>query len=152
MPTWLCSACLTRALTLELPGKGYTHVSGAHQTDDGSHNTLVTSTVEGLNLLDVVTADRIVARNVMFFRQSLEHSIWGPLGFSIMAEECKVGLTRGDLGSNPWIHSFASGLTLRAGGFPQVFLLFAWGGNEGTHTIANVNTSLLGGSGRPSLF
>ena len=53
--------------------KGITHVSGADQEerfvgDDGkekvivSHNTLVTSTVEGLNLLDVVTADRIVAR------------------------------------------------------------------------------------------
>jgi hypothetical protein len=42
--------------------KGYTHVSGAHQADDGSNNTLVTSTVEGLNLFDVVTADRIVAR------------------------------------------------------------------------------------------
>ena len=95
---------------------------------------------------------RFRAPNVMFFRQNLEHSIWGPLGFSIMAEEGKVGLKRGDLGSNPWIHSFASGLTLRAGGFPQVFLLFAWGGNEGTHTIANVNTSLLGGSARPSLF
>jgi len=35
---------------------------------------------------------------------------------------------------------------------PQVFLLFSWGGNEGTHTIANVNPSLLGGGGRPSLF
>jgi hypothetical protein len=42
--------------------KGYTHVSGAHQGEDDSHNTLVTSTVEGLNLFDVVTADRIVAR------------------------------------------------------------------------------------------
>src|SRR5215472_2739782 len=42
--------------------KGYTHVSGSHQADDGSHNTLVTSTVEGLNLLDIVTADRITAR------------------------------------------------------------------------------------------
>jgi len=42
--------------------KGYTHVSGGHQADDDSHNTLVTSTVEGLNLLDIVTADRIVAR------------------------------------------------------------------------------------------
>ena len=41
--------------------KGYTHVSGAEEAD-GSHNTLVTATVEGLNLLDVVTADRIVAR------------------------------------------------------------------------------------------
>jgi len=95
---------------------------------------------------------RFRAPNVMFFRQSAEHSIWGPLGISIMAEEGKVGLRRGDLGSNPWLHSFASGLTLRAGGFPQVFLLFAWGGKEGTHTIANVNTSLLGGSGRPSLY
>ena len=95
---------------------------------------------------------RFRAPNVMFFHQGLEHSIWGPFGFSIMAEEGKVGLGRGDLGSNSWIHSFASGLTLRAGGFPQVFLLFAWGGNEGTHTIANMNTSLLGGSGRPSLY
>lgn len=53
--------------------KGITHVSGADQEErirdaNGrekvvlSHNTLVTSTVEGLNLLDVVTADRIVAR------------------------------------------------------------------------------------------
>ena len=42
--------------------KGYTHVSGAHQADDDSNNTLVTSSIEGLNILDVVTADRIVAR------------------------------------------------------------------------------------------
>ena len=42
--------------------KGYTHVSGAHQADDDSNNTLVTATIEGLNLLDVITADRVVAR------------------------------------------------------------------------------------------
>jgi hypothetical protein len=96
---------------------------------------------------------RFRAPNVMFFRQSFEHSVWNlPLGVAFMADEGKVGLTRGDLGSNPWVHSFSAGLTLRAGGFPQVFLLFAWGGKEGTHTIANVNTSLLGGGGRPSLF
>jgi hypothetical protein len=40
----------------------HTHVSGAFQAEDGSNNTLVTSTVEGLNLMDVVTADRLVAR------------------------------------------------------------------------------------------
>ena len=95
---------------------------------------------------------RFRAPNVMFFEQSFEHSIWGPLGFSFAVDEGKVGLTRGDLGSNPWVHSLSAGLTLRAGGFPQVFLMFAWGGNEGTHTIANMNTSLLGGSARPSLF
>jgi hypothetical protein len=42
--------------------KGYTHVSGAHQADDESHNTLVTATLEGLNVMDVLTADSIVAR------------------------------------------------------------------------------------------
>ena len=45
--------------------KGYTHVSGAPLREDDktrTHNTLVTASIEGLNLLDVVTADRIVAR------------------------------------------------------------------------------------------
>src|SRR5256885_5731632 len=43
---------------------GYTHVSGSEQKDDDNlfHTTLVTSVVEGFNLLDAVTADRIVAR------------------------------------------------------------------------------------------
>jgi hypothetical protein len=96
---------------------------------------------------------RFRAPNVMLIRESFEHSIWKwPVGFAFMADEGKVALTRGNLGSSPWFHSFSTGLTLRAGGFPQVFLLFAWGGNEGTHTIAQVNTSLLGGSARPSLF
>ena len=44
--------------------RGYTHVSGSPQEVDGvtHHTTLVTAVVEGLNLLDIVTADRIVAR------------------------------------------------------------------------------------------
>lgn len=95
---------------------------------------------------------RFRAPNVMLLRQSFEHSIWGPLGFALSADEGKVALHGGDIGSNPWIHSFSTGLTLRAGGFPQVYLLFSWGGNEGTHTIASMNTTLLGGSTRPSLF
>jgi hypothetical protein len=108
--------------------------------------------INGMPSLSSYQDYRFRAPNVMFFRQSIEHSIWGPLGFSLRAEEGKVGLRRGDLGDNPWLHSFGTGLTLRAGGFPQVFLLFAWGGKEGTHTIANVNTSLLGGATRPSLY
>jgi hypothetical protein len=96
---------------------------------------------------------RFRAPNVLLIRESYEQSLGNlPIGIAFMADEGKVGLTRGDLGSSPWLHSFSAGLTLRAGGFPQVFLLFSWGGNEGTHTIANVNTSLLGGSTRPSLF
>jgi hypothetical protein len=95
---------------------------------------------------------RFRAPNVMLLRENFDHSIFGPLGFAFIADQGKVALTRGDLTSSPWIHSFSAGFTLRAGGFPQVFLLFSWGGNEGTHTIANVNTSLLGGASRPSLY
>jgi hypothetical protein len=96
---------------------------------------------------------RFRAPNLMLIRESFEHSLWNsPLGFTLMADEGKVALTRGDLGSIPWRHSFSTGLTLRAGGFPEVFLLFSWGGKEGTHTIANVNPILLGSSARPSLY
>lgn len=40
----------------------YSHVSGSRKLEDGTHTTLITATVEDLNVLDVVTADRIVAR------------------------------------------------------------------------------------------
>lgn len=96
---------------------------------------------------------RFRAPNVVLVRESFEHSVGNlPIGIALMADEGKVALTRGDLGPSPWVHSFSAGLTLRAGGFPQVYLLFSWGGSEGTHTIANVNTILLGGSARPSLY
>jgi hypothetical protein len=115
--------------------------------------TLGGSDVNGNPSLSSYQDYRFRAPNIMLFRESFEHSIWNlPVGFTFMADEGKLALTRGDLGSSPWLHSFSAGLTLRAGGFPQVFLLFAWGGNEGTHTIVNVNTSLLGGSARPSLY
>jgi hypothetical protein len=42
--------------------RAYTHVSGGYQSGDNSNNTLVTSVVEGLNMMDVLTADRIVCR------------------------------------------------------------------------------------------
>lgn len=95
---------------------------------------------------------RFRAPNLFLLRGTFEHSIWGPFGFTFMADEGKVALARSDIGFDHLKHSFATGLTLRAGGFPMVFLTYAWGGNEGTHTIANMNTSLLGGSARPSLY
>lgn len=42
--------------------EAYTQVSGSQSAKDGSYNTLVTTTVEGLNIADMITADRIVAR------------------------------------------------------------------------------------------
>jgi hypothetical protein len=49
----------------------YTRVSGRPLETDGTPTTLVTSVVEGFNLLEVVTADRIVAQI------SLEHPLDG---------------------------------------------------------------------------
>ena len=40
----------------------YSHVSGGHQADDDSNNTLTTAVLEELNLMDVLTADRVVSR------------------------------------------------------------------------------------------
>ena len=85
-------------------------------------------------------------------QETFEHSIWGPFGLKLEADEGQAALTRGDFGVSVLKHSFAAGLTLRAGGFPMVTLMYAWGGPEGQHTIANMNTFLLGGSSRPRLY
>jgi hypothetical protein len=42
--------------------KAYTQVSGSRNPDDSTHNSLMSIVIEGLNVLDMLTADRIVAR------------------------------------------------------------------------------------------
>jgi hypothetical protein len=76
---------------------------------------------------------RFRAPNILLLQQSFEHSIWGPFGVRFMADEGRVALRRGDVGFSHLRHSFAGGLTLRAGGFPMV-----------QHDVC------LGRSGRPS--
>lgn len=96
---------------------------------------------------------RFRAPNVMFARAAFEHSLWKlPLGFTAMADYGKVALTRGDLDFDHLRHSFSAGFTVRGENIPQLWILFAWGGHEGTHTIGYVNPNLLGGTPRPSLF
>jgi hypothetical protein len=114
--------------------------------------TLGGGDINGTSSLSSYTDYRFRAPNVLLLRETFEHSIgkW-PVGFLLSADEGKVALLRGDLGDNPWIHSFSTGLTVRAGGFPMLSVVFAWG-HEGTHILANVNPSLLGSSARPSLF
>jgi hypothetical protein len=115
--------------------------------------TLGGADINGAASLSSYQDYRFRAPDIMLLRESFEHSIWNfPVGFTFSADEAKVAMTRGGLGSSRWLHSYSVGLTLRAGGFPQFYLLYSWGGNEGTHTVANLNTSLLGGAPRPSLF
>ncbi len=95
---------------------------------------------------------RFRAPNLLLFRGTFEHSIWGPIGAEFTASYGRVALTHGDLGFDHFLHSWGAGLTIRAGNFPEVSLLFAWGGHEGTHTVAYISPGLLGGTSRPSLF
>jgi hypothetical protein len=114
--------------------------------------TMGGSDINGNPWLSSYNDYRFRAPNVLLLREAFEHSIWGPIGFAFSADQGKVSLTRNDLDFNDLAHSFSVGLTLRAGGLPALSLAFAWGGPEGTHTVSTVNTSLLGGSTRPSLF
>jgi len=149
-----------KAISRDLQGSfGFRLLFAASMTPGGNvvpfyfQPTLGGSDINNNQSLSSYQDYRFRAPNVLLLQENFEHSIGSlPLGIMLRADEGKVALNRGDLGSNPWLHSFSAGLTLRAGGFPQVSLLFSWGGNEGTHTIANMNASLLGGSARPSLY
>ena len=94
---------------------------------------------------------RYRAPNLLLLEENFEHSVWGPFGVKFLMDQGRVAVDRGDLGFSHLRHSYAAGLTLRAGGFPMVQMMFAWGGSEGHHNIFNLNSSLLGGGSRPPL-
>jgi hypothetical protein len=114
--------------------------------------TLGGSDINGTSWLGSYDDYRFRAPNALVLRESFEHSVWGPLGFVFSADQGKVALTRSDIAFDHLAHSFSVGATLRAAGLPALSLAFCWGGHEGNHTITNVNTSLMGGSNRPSFF
>ena len=114
--------------------------------------TLGGSDIDGAMGLGSYRDYRFRAPNVLLFQETFEHSLWGPFGIKLMADQGRVALTRDDVGFSHLRHSFAGGLTLRAGSFPYVNLMFAWGGTEGHHNIFAMDNSLLGASARPSLY
>jgi len=114
--------------------------------------TLGGSDINGQSTLASYEDYRFRAPNLLLLDGSFEHSIWGPLGFAFTADQGKTETARSQIAFDHLKHSFAAGLTLRAGGFPMVNVMFAWGGREGHHDILSMNPSLLGGSTRPSLF
>jgi len=113
--------------------------------------TLGGSDVNGQRMLAAFNDYRFRGPHLIALQESLEHSIWGPLGVYVLAEQGKVTQDRGDLDFAHLKNSYAIGLTVRAGGLPMINLSFAWG-SEGNHLIATMDTSLLGGSARPSLY
>jgi hypothetical protein len=115
--------------------------------------TLGGTDINGNPMLSSFQDYRFRAPNLMVFRAAFEHSIYKwPVGLLLMLDEGKVALNRSDIDLAHLQHSYSAGLTLHAGGFPVLRLLFSWGGHEGTHTTAAADTSLLGGGARPSLY
>lgn len=128
------------------------YTSSGHVVPFYFQPTLGGSDINGKSSLASFQDYRFRAPNLLLFQGNIEHSIYGPLGATFAAETGRVALRRGDIEFKHFVHSYSAGLTLRAGGFPMVFLTYSWGSGEGTHTSASINTSLLGGSSRPSLY
>jgi len=115
--------------------------------------TIGGSDINGTAMLASYPDYRFRGPDLLLFRGTLEHSLGKlPVGLLFSADEGKIGVRRGDVSIDHLRHTFTAGATIHAGGLPVIYLLFAWGGKEGTHATANVSQSLLGGGSRPSLF
>jgi hypothetical protein len=91
--------------------------------------------------------------DLVLFRASLEHSLgWGPLGGLVEAAAGTVGSPEVPLSLSHLHQSYGAGLTLRAGGFPMLTAEFAWSHEAGHRIVVSLNSSLLGGGGRPSSY
>jgi hypothetical protein len=113
--------------------------------------TLGGSDINGNRVLPSYEDYRFRGPNALLFQESIERAIGStPVGVWIASDQGRVSFEDGDAGA--FRATFSAGLTLRAGGFPVVLLSFATGGPEGHHVALTINTSLLGGSSRPSLF
>jgi hypothetical protein len=113
--------------------------------------TLGGADINGQRLLAGYDDYKFRGPNLLALQESVEHSLWGPIGIYALAEQGKVTSEGVGLGSGSLARSFAIGFTVRAGGFPLMNLSFAWG-TDSHHVIGSIDSSLLGGSSRPSLY
>jgi hypothetical protein len=114
--------------------------------------TLGGSDINGNRALPSYDDYRFRGPHMLLLQESFEHSLYGPLGIFLGADQARVAMQDEALSFRGLRQSYAAGLTLRAGGFPAVVLSVATGNAEGHHVLFTINTSLLGGSARPSLY
>ena len=115
--------------------------------------TIGGSDLNGNAILPSYPDYRFRAPNLILLRGTVEHSLpKTPLGAYFSVDAAKSALTRSDIDFSNLRQSYTVGLTVHAGGLPVVYLLFSWGGKEGTHSTFSVSNVLLGASARPSLF
>ena len=115
--------------------------------------TIGGSDINGQSMLPSYPDYRFRAPNLLLIHGAYEQSLGKiPIGLFLGIDEGKVALRRDDISFSHLRHSYSAGLTFHAGGLPVIYLVFAWGGNEGHHTIATISNELLGPGNRPSLF
>lgn len=92
---------------------------------------------------------RFRAPNAMLFRAQYEQALpkIGFLGIVVRADSGKVADARGDLDISHMRHSYAAGISLRAGNFPYVLIMYGWGGPESSHSFADLNLSAISSTG-----
>ncbi len=126
-------------------------VSGDSAVPFYFQQTLGGSDINGRRLLASYDDYRFRGPHLLAFQETLEHSVYGPIGVWLAAEQGKVVRQDEGLGDGGFRRSYGVGLTLRAGGFPAVLMSWARGDREGSHFAFTMTTTLLGGSSRPSL-
>jgi hypothetical protein len=115
--------------------------------------TIGGSDINGQSILPSYPDYRFRAPNLLLIHGAYEQSLGKlPIGLFLGIDEAKVGMHRDDIDFSHMRHSYSAGLTVHAGGLPVIYVLFAWGGNEGNHITATVSDALLGAGSRPSLF
>jgi hypothetical protein len=87
--------------------------------------------------------------DALLFRAQYEEPLpkFSFLGVVFRADSGKVAESRDGLDISHMRHSFSVGLSLRAGNFPYVFLMYSWAGGEGSRTFADVNLSAISSTG-----
>lgn len=113
--------------------------------------TLGGSDIDGQRALSSYDDYRFRGPHVVLLQETFEHSLFGPVGLWLAAEQGQVALQDQRLGLADRRTSYGVGVTIRAGGIPAVVVSWATGGSEGSHFAFTMSTSLLGGSARPSL-
>jgi hypothetical protein len=116
--------------------------------------TLGGSDINGAMLLASFPDYRFRAPDLLAFQAAFDHSLpfWEPLRFILSATQGKTALQHAQINLRHLAHSYATGLTVRAGGFPQVTFLYSWGHGGQQRFVATVNASVLGGAVRPSFY
>jgi len=126
-------------------------VSDGAQVPFYFQQTLGGSDLDGNRVLPSYQDYRFRGPNLVLLQETFEHSLFvSPIGIWLAADQGKVNVQNAGINFDNLAHSWAVGLSLRAGGLPVGLITWATG-PEGHHFAITLSSNLLGGSSRPAL-